>query len=520
MEKITLTKSLRVPGTNVILEAGDQISYGRIEEAFRHDVAETVVTKMCNVIGRKIGKNIKPIFPGYVIKRQDGEFNTYSCFISGDKKKCFAINFKKSGSSDEVYSIGICNDVHRFFVQNTEIMLNGFNIVQIVDQIADILSGDENTYFESASFQLSTVDGHKFTAVKEAVSVLEMVTAWLKKNSAIIPQIEAGSFDYDKNIDDLNDFIKTKYNSGRVIKVPGFRYYCKQALLDNPKLGNGKNIPSVSVGAAPTVTKVGSPITTKYDSIIDEIFNMDADKKWKTYEQFVSLIAEGKRNALIAYGMPGTGKTYNAKRVLLEHGIPFDDSNGGNVISSTIPEIPALMAFLFRNKDEQVVVFDDVDNLLAKGSDVRANICKKLFDMNEIRHVGMNKPIKDKESGETIPSVFDFRARVIMLSNRPLDFFDPAVVSRSLTVELNFTVEEMLDLIKKKLEFLGEDSWELTLQDKMEVFDFYKEIQARLSQISLRTFVFALQGRSIANYLGEDWKSFCLLQMKDYLVRA
>jgi len=518
MEQITLSKSLRIPGTKIILEKGDVIRHGKLEEAFRHQSAESVVTKMCNVIGRRIGKNIKPIFPGYVTKNKDGEFATYTCIFVGDASKCFAINFKMSGSSDEIYSIGICNDVTRFYVQNTEIKLNGFNIVQVIDQIGDILSGDENSYFESV--QLKSLDGHKFVPVKEKVTLTEIATAWLKENPQFIPSIENNTFDYDGNAKAFNDFSHMKYHFTRIVKPAALRNYCRFALTENPKLGNAKNIPGVSVSSAPAPVSVGAPITTAYDSLIDEIFNMDADSKWKTYEDFVSLVATGKRNALIAYGMPGTGKTYNAKRVLIEHGIPFDDSNGGNVISGTIPELPALMTFLYRNKDEQVVVFDDVDNLLAKGSDVRANICKKIFDSPEIRHVGLNKPIKDKESDVLVPSIFDFRARVIMLSNKQLDFFDPAVVSRSLTVELNFTIEEMLELIKKKLEFLGEDSWELTIQDKMEVYDFYKEIIGRIKQVSLRTFVFALQGKSIANNLGQDWKKFCLLMMKDFLVRG
>lgn len=518
MVNITLSKDLRIPGTNIILESGNKIIYGRkVDEAFRHEVAQSVVTKMCNIIGRRLNKKIKPIFPGYVTKRSDGEFATYTCIFVGDSTKCFAINFKRSGSSDEVYSIGICNDVQQFFVQNTEMKFNGFNIVQILDQIVEILSGDENAFFESVNI-VSFNNGTTFKPVQEAVKVDEMIAVWLSKNKEHVPLIESDTFDYNAFAPVVTEWIQKTYKSGRTIKPGALKFYCKQALLNNPKLGNGKKVPSVSVGAPPMPSSVGAPITTAYDALIDEIFNMNADQKWKTYEDFISLIATGKRNALIAYGMPGTGKTYNAKRVLLEHGIPYDDSAEGNVISGTIPEIPALMAFLFRNRDEQVVVFDDVDNLLAKGSDVRGNICKKIFDSPEVRRIGFNKPLKDKESGETIPSVFDFKARVIMLSNKQLDFFDPAVVSRSLTVELNFTVEEMLELIKSKLDNLGDPSWDLTLQDKMDVYDFYKEIIPRLSQVSLRTFVFALQGKSIANALGQDWKRFCLQLVKNYLV--
>lgn len=520
MMDITVKKSIRIPGTNFIVESGDKIFYGRkVDEAFRHEVAQGVVTKMCNIIGRRINKKIKPIFPGYVTKRSDGEFATYTCIFVGDSSKCFAINFKRTGSSDEVYSIGICNDVQQFFVQNTEIRLDGFNIVQVIDQIAEIFMGDENNFFESVKLMPSE-NGTVFKPVKEAVKLEEMASVWLSENMNYVPLIESDTFDYNKFAPVFTDWIRAKYKSGRIIKPGALRYYCKQAMLNNPKLGNGKKVPSVSVSSAPNTTSVGASITTAYDSLIDEIFNMNADQKWKNYEDFISLIATGKRNALIAYGMPGTGKTYNARRVLLEHGIPYDDSAGGNVISGTIPEIPALMAFLYRNRDEQVIVFDDVDNLLAKGSDVRGNICKKIFDSPEVRRIGFNKPLKDKETGEVIPSVFDFKARVIMLSNKQLDFFDSAVVSRSLTVELNFTVEEMLELIKGKLDNLGDPSWDLTLQDKMDVYDFYKEIIPRLSQVSLRTFVFALQGKSIANALGQDWKRFCLQLVKNYLVAA
>ena len=52
----------------------------------------------------------------------------------------------------------------------------------------------------------------------------------------------------------------------------------------------------------------------------------------------------------------------------------------------------------------------------------------------------------------------------------------------------------------------------------MEVFDFYKDIMKRLTQVSLRTFVFALQGRSMAKYCGLDWHKLCLFEMKDYII--
>ena len=515
MDKITLSKSLRIPGTNIILEAGDSVSYGqRVDEAFRHEVAKTVVSKMCNVIGRRMGKNVRPIFPGFDMNNKSGSLVTYFCIFT-DTRTMFAINFKNSGSSDQVYSIGLIDNVEAPFDFSSEILFNGYNIVQIIDQIVEVLSGDSLNFMEDSEFSLKALNNStKFVPVKEGVSLKEMAAVWMQDNPNFIPQIESDSFDYNANINDFNAFIKAKYGSGRAVKPGALKYYCKHALLDNPKMGNGSKIPSVSVVSGSTAAQV-APVATKWDSLIDEIIHMDYKEKWDLFENYVSLIATGKRNGLVCYGMPGTGKTHNTQKVLTEHGIPYIE--GENVMRGGFDDDVPLITFLYKNRDEQVVIFDDCDSLLFTRSQIRKNLVKNLLDPKEVRMIGLNKVIRDKETGGSIPPTFPFKARVICLSNLSIDKIDAAVLSRCLSLELTFTVEEMLSMIKDKLEDLGEDDWELTIQDKMDVYDFYLEILPRIKEVSFRTFKFALQGKSIANALGRDWRRYCLTLTLKYI---
>ena len=510
MEKITLNRTLRVPGTNIVLEAGDRIS---MVEAFRHEMAVSVVQKLCNVVGRRLRIKIKPIFPAFDLKNSDGDFMSYVCITPNGSHEGFAVNFKANGASDEIWSVCIFDNALDPMNFSYEAKLNGYNIVEVVDQIADFISGGEQTYMESVRFQAMN-GGTKFVPVKEKVGRNDIAAAWMQENPTFIPQIEANAFDYDANYQNFVDFAKNKFSAVFSGTPATVRFYCKAALKANPKLGNGSKIPSITVATAPATNTV-AVAATQWDQLIDEALHLDCHEKWEEFEDYVGLIASGKRNALVSYGMPGTGKTHNTKSVLLKYGIPFEI--GENVMKGGFDDDEPLITFLWKNKNEQVVVFDDCDSLLVTKSQVRRNLVKNLLDPAAVRTIGLNRVIKDKMTGEDIPPTFPFKARVICLSNLSIDQIDSAIRSRCLTVELNFTIEEMLEMIKEKLDGIGEDSWELTLQDKMEVYDFFVEIQSRIKEISFRTFKFALQGRAIANALGRDWRKYALRMIIQYV---
>jgi hypothetical protein len=100
-----------------------------------------------------------------------------------------------------------------------------------------------------------------------------------------------------------------------------------------------------------------------------------------------------------------------------------------------------------------------------------------------------------------IPKTFEFTGSAIFVSNRKLSKIDSAIRDRSLApIELDMSRSQIIDRIERILEHLkpgddGENVGDLSMSDKQEVLDWYREtmIKYNRNNLSLRSFKTAMK---------------------------
>jgi hypothetical protein len=227
----------------------------------------------------------------------------------------------------------------------------------------------------------------------------------------------------------------------------------------------------------------------------------------------VKLVRRGNRNALLIYGGPGTGKTYTVTETLKKEG--YEKNRDWFLVKGRITT-PSLYQTLFMHREKHLLVFDDTDSIW--NDDDAANVLKAALDSYEERTISwmtkqtvnvslMTEGEKEAFCQEVdaelaanpnesykvkLPSEFEYRGRIIFISNLPYKKFDTAVLTRSAKIDMTLTDAQMFYRMKSILSTLGDPK--VPLNVKEEIFEFIKtssETGAAASAPSMRTYVAA-----------------------------
>jgi ethanolamine utilization cobalamin adenosyltransferase len=141
-------------------------------------------------------------------------------------------------------------------------------------------------------------------------------------------------------------------------------------------------------------------------------------------------------------------------------------------------------------------VFDDCDSVLK--DPVSLNLLKGALDSYSRRIISWRADMKD----EDLPQSFEFKGRVVFISNLSSDTLDQAIITRSMVVDLTMTTKQKVDRMHYLVE--QEDFMpEYTMQDKMDAMNLIDTIQDSVKELSLRTLI---QTTKIRKSGGAKWK--------------
>ena len=254
--------------------------------------------------------------------------------------------------------------------------------------------------------------------------------------------------------------------------------------------------------------------------------------------QLVELVCRGKLKSLLIFGGPGTGKTFSIMKTINDAGLR---SNVDFVKMSGKATALGLYQTLYSYRENGLVVFDDIDsiwnddgavNLLKAGLDSydkreiswssnrtlniskRPEIAQKeymeILDKQLAGEIVMNPDDLDKEGNEKpydqfkFPETFEFKGKIIFISNMKEKDFDTAVLSRSAKINMDITPAQLLERMRTILPVLG--GTDTPLEVKEEVLDFLSEriTKRTLNVLTMREFVKTL---AIANSGAPNWKA-------------
>lgn len=247
-----------------------------------------------------------------------------------------------------------------------------------------------------------------------------------------------------------------------------------------------------------------------------------------TMEMFVKQVAYKISNSLVITGGAGLGKTSTVLETLKEIGKkPNIDyiTFGGDITTAGLYET----LFIYRDK---LIVFDDCDDVFKEKASV--NILKVALDTYKIRKIsrilktnfdseGMTDAEIQAEYEKTgkLPKTFEFTGQIIFISNINGKDMDPAVISRSIHVDIDLNREEVLNRMRQIMEKLYPLISMKVKEETLEFLDYMVSNFKTKFDLNIRTLIHSINIRVsndfMINFDGEKVPAWQML-IKQYLV--
>ena len=220
----------------------------------------------------------------------------------------------------------------------------------------------------------------------------------------------------------------------------------------------------------------------------------------------VAMLAAGAQASVVVTGPGGLGKSFTVTKALTECGFKdisvLDDFAVGTILKSakTFRVIKGystpkgLYRTLYENK-EGVIVFDDCDSVLK--DPVSLNLLKGALDSYSRRIISWRADIRD----EDLPTSFEFKGRVVFISNLSSSSIDQAIITRSMAVDLSMTNKQKIERMQHLLS-TGEFMPEFDKTIKSDAMSLIEKLQDSVKELSLRTLI---QVTKIRQSAGKNW---------------
>jgi len=243
----------------------------------------------------------------------------------------------------------------------------------------------------------------------------------------------------------------------------------------------------------------GSPVPESRFSI-NERFGFVSD--------MVTMLAAGAQASVVVTGPGGLGKSFTVSQTLTALGFKdvsvLDDIAVGTILKSakTFRVIKGystpkgLYRTLYENKDG-VIVFDDCDSVLKDPTSL--NLLKGALDSYSRRIISWRADIKD----EDLPTTFEFKGRVVFISNLSSSNIDQAIITRSMSVDLSMTTKQKIERMQHLLS-TGEFMPEFDKTIKTDAMSLIERLQDKVKELSLRTLI---QVTKIRESAGKNWSN-------------
>jgi len=219
----------------------------------------------------------------------------------------------------------------------------------------------------------------------------------------------------------------------------------------------------------------------------------------------VDMVASGVNPSLVISGAPGLGKTFLTIKQLREQGL----KEGVDFIHVKGRATAAGMFITLYENSDKLIIFDDCDSVF-KDKDA-VNLLKGALDSYDKRTISWlaAKPLKDAD-GENLPRFFDFKGKIIFITNVSASNIDSAIKSRSFIIDIDLNSDQMLTRMKDLLPEIepGVDSLKL----KREALNALRSLNKKYDnvQLNFRSLIKAIRIRQMGF---KNWKNMVAEQI-------
>lgn len=191
------------------------------------------------------------------------------------------------------------------------------------------------------------------------------------------------------------------------------------------------------------------------------------EERFDDMKSYIYNVVTGIRPLALLCGAPGVGKTFRVKQIVKGTGLKqSQDTLTGDWLLLKGKSTPSnLYTALFNFKEKgQLIVFDDCDSIFK--DDDAINLLKAAYDSDDERYVSWGTstkiPYPDQDMAPTVdglefdsikgkwyyPKQFLYEGGGIVITNYRAGQIDTAVRNRALICDLDFTADEILNLIE------------------------------------------------------------------------
>ena len=253
----------------------------------------------------------------------------------------------------------------------------------------------------------------------------------------------------------------------------------------------------------------------------------DPKQAFKEMAVYVKTVISGLQPGVIICGAPGVGKTYRVMKQLEAAG--YRDGHNMEIIKGkATPRQLYLSLYNYKEKGN-ILVIDDADALVGpKAPEDCINMLKAALDSTSTpdgRKVSyrVTGTLYD-DDGVEIPKTLYYKGGVIVITNYSAGQLDTALRGRTFVQELDFSNEQLLQVIEDIIDSLGGGL--ISMRSKTKALDYLKELahSGADMEISVRTFntcarLFAVCEND-PDMSDEDVESMIKEQMKNQSLRG
>ena len=254
---------------------------------------------------------------------------------------------------------------------------------------------------------------------------------------------------------------------------------------------NGKTVKRTKKEHMDYVIKTATKSSVSISAVV-------VDSKFTINERFgflsdmVTMLAKGDQASVVVTGPGGLGKSHTVSKTLSSAGFKDLSTLQEYAVGSIVPpksfvvikgySTPkGLYRTLYENKNS-IIVFDDCDSVLK--DPVSLNLLKGALDSYSKRIISWRADIKD----EDLPTSFEFKGRVVFISNMSISSLDQAIVTRSMAVDLTMTTDQKIERMRHLLQ-TGEFMPEYDLVAKNDAMALVESVKSTVKELSLRTLI-------------------------------
>lgn len=454
----------------------------KFEAAFHSAKIDAILRKVCVVLGRQISKNIKMGPIAIPFTKGGNHFHGIDAHLGGDVRIRFNLLY---GDQVEIHSISYWLSYKE--TPDYEIDLNGFNIVQVVDTISEVLKSG-GPLKESIK-------------IREASPRRDSVINWARQHQTGIESLR-GNFD---NRELYQTYVEWCRQTNTILMTFGnFKYYLRE-YFESQGNHSASGVESVTVraGQSETYSEDQPGTAASFENLAEQEAELEG-----MYALLASLVkgiasSTGRVNSAFIYGSGGIGKTYNVKALLKEHGV----WNRVYMTTGSIKGYTALAAMLYNHRKNKIIVLDDNDDILKEPRAI--NVLKGAMDFDDPRIISLESASIQRETidlnrigvpmdtnsgivhtepdddGST-PERFIFKSKIIFISN--VTTIPQPISDRAMACEMNITKEQFFVLLRLRLGNLFADVPDVTIEDKERIFNFMQEHKRIIKNTTFRLF--------------------------------